>query len=506
MKIRAKIFVSPGAAIAMLVIMATVSVAMMWRLNSNVTTFRTGALKQHEAALTARGELNAAHALAYRTLTWGANLSKDELLAARKQIRTTIDGAAAELGLDLAKADGSSDKVHADLLKFAKTVDRSIELAAIEPNDGIAMMRDADKLAIALGNDVDQRVKQSNESADRLFDSVRASFTNMVWLLGGMLAFAVAIAAAVALWVSRGLLNSIAQANGAAQRLAEGDLSVDVKRSSADEMGDLLEALGRSVVSFRNALRVVHDSSNSIHVASTEVSVGNNDLSARTEQQSSNLQQTAASMEQLTSTVKHSADSAGQANELAASASTVAARGGEMVGRVVSTMGQIRASSQKISEIIGVIDGIAFQTNILALNAAVEAARAGEQGRGFAVVAAEVRSLAQRSAQAAREIKNLISDSVEKVETGSQLVDDAGRTMGEIVTQVKRVATLIGEVTTATHEQSGGIGQVNAAVSQLDQMTQQNAALVEESAAAAESLKEQARKLADAVSAFKLGT
>jgi methyl-accepting chemotaxis protein len=249
----------------------------------------------------------------------------------------------------------------------------------------------------------------------------------------------------------------------------------------------------------------VQNATESIGTASAEIATGNQDLSARTEQTASNLQQAASSMEQLTGTVKQSADSARHANQLATSAAEVAARGGQVVSQVVATMDDINASSKKIADIIGVIDGIAFQTNILALNAAVEAARAGEQGRGFAVVASEVRSLAQRSAEAAKEIKGLIGASVEKVEGGSRLVADAGRTMAEIVSSVQRVSDIIGEITAASAEQSDGIGQINTSVSQLDQMTQQNSALVEQSAAAADSLKEQAVKLAQVVGTFKLG-
>jgi len=266
---------------------------------------------------------------------------------------------------------------------------------------------------------------------------------------------------------------------------------------AAREMAEALEAIERR-------MSQVLQAAESINTASREIAQGNLDLSSRTEQQASRLQETAASMDEMTATVKQNSETAKQANQLAASASEVAAKGGEVVGHVVSTMGEITASSRKISEIIAVIDGIAFQTNILALNAAVEAARAGEQGRGFAVVAGEVRSLAQRSAQAAREIKTLISDSVERVETGSRLVNDAGQTMADIVTQVRRVTDLIGEIASATMQQNAGIGQVNQAVTQLDQMTQQNAALVEQSAAAAASLKEQADNLAAALAAFKL--
>ena len=249
----------------------------------------------------------------------------------------------------------------------------------------------------------------------------------------------------------------------------------------------------------------VQTSAVSIETASAEIASGNHDLSTRTEQAASSLQQTAASMEQLTSTVRQSADSARQANQLAASASEIAVRGGQVVGQVVTTMDEINHSSKKISDIIGVIDAIAFQTNILALNAAVEAARAGEQGRGFAVVAGEVRNLAQRSAEAAKEIKGLIGSSVDRVETGSRLVAEAGQTMNEIVGSVQRVSDIIGEITAASGEQSDGIGQVNDAVNQLDQMTQQNAALVEESSAAAQSLKDQALNLAKAILVFNPG-
>ena len=280
-----------------------------------------------------------------------------------------------------------------------------------------------------------------------------------------------------------------------------GNLAVEVPAAPA---GSLLAGLQAMVQSVRNTVIQVRNSTDSIGTASAEIATGNQDLSSRTEQTASNLQQAASSMEQLTGTVKQSADSARHANQLASSAAEVAARGGVVVQQVVTTMDEINASSKKISDIIGVIDGIAFQTNILALNAAVEAARAGEQGRGFAVVASEVRSLASRSADAAKEIKGLIGASVEKVEGGTRLVTDAGATMQEIVSSVKRVSDMIGEITAAAGEQSQGIGEINGAVAQLDQMTQQNAALVEESTAAAESLKEQAVRLAQVVGTFKL--
>ena len=311
-------------------------------------------------------------------------------------------------------------------------------------------------------------------------------------------------AVALAWWMQRKIVGDLVRAVNVTHEVASGNLAADVKTDRDDEVGDLMRALASMTQQLSTSLQTVLHSSASIQSASAEIATGNQDLSTRTEQTASNLQMAASSMEQLTGTVKQSADSARQANQLASSAAEVAARGGVVVSQVVSTMDEINSSSKKIADIIGVIDGIAFQTNILALNAAVEAARAGEQGRGFAVVASEVRSLAGRSAEAAREIKGLIGASVERVEAGSRLVADAGQTMSEIVGSVQRVSDIIGEITAASAEQSDGIGQVTTSVSQLDQMTQQNAALVEQSAAAAESLKDQANRLAQVVGAFRL--
>ncbi len=314
----------------------------------------------------------------------------------------------------------------------------------------------------------------------------------------------VLLAAFIGTLLIRNISRSLAQALSVAGRIAQGDLSIPVHVDSRDEIGRVLEAIKTMQDSLRQLISEIRSATDTINTASKEIASGNSDLSQRTEEQASSLEETASSMEELTSTVKQNAENAKQANQLAIGASDVASKGGAVVSQVVTTMDSINESSRKIVDIISVIDGIAFQTNILALNAAVEAARAGEQGRGFAVVAGEVRTLAQRSAAAAKEIKTLIGDSVEKVEGGSKQVAQAGQTMEEIVTSIKRVTDIMSEITSASVEQSQGIEQVNTAITQMDEVTQQNAALVEEAAAAAESLEEQAQNLVELAGIFKL--
>ncbi|RZI42460.1 methyl-accepting chemotaxis protein [Herbaspirillum sp. HC18] len=317
----------------------------------------------------------------------------------------------------------------------------------------------------------------------------------------------VLLAAAIGFWITRSLLRQLGgepdYAASIASRIAEGDLTVQVELRHGDQ-SSVLHAMSRMRDNLAVIVSQVRQGTEMIANASGEIAAGNLDLSSRTEEQASSLEETASSMEELTSTVKQNADNARQANGLASSASEVAQRGGDVVSQVVDTMGAINESARKIVDIIGVIDGIAFQTNILALNAAVEAARAGEQGRGFAVVATEVRNLAQRSAAAAKEIKTLINDSVDKVDSGARLVDQAGATMQEIVESVRRVTDIMGEITAASQEQTAGIEQINQAISQMDEVTQQNASLVEEAAAASEAMQDQAAKLVQAVGAFKV--
>jgi methyl-accepting chemotaxis protein len=317
-------------------------------------------------------------------------------------------------------------------------------------------------------------------------------------------ALVLAIGVAFSLWLTTGITRPLHRAVGFARKVAAGDLTSRVEVDSKDESGQLLQALNEMNGNILRIVTQVRTGTESIASGTSQIAAGNTDLSQRTEEQASSLQQTASSMEELTSIVRQNADNAKQASSLAVNASEIATKGGEVVGQVVDTMDKINDASRKVVDIIAVIEGIAFQTNILALNAAVEAARAGEQGRGFAVVAGEVRSLAQRSATAAKEIKTLIGDSAERVEKGSQLVAQAGLTMEEIVGAVKRVTDIMGEISAASAEQSAGIEQVNQAVNQMDTVTQQNAALVEQAAAAAGSLEEQAQRLKEAVSSFRV--
>ena len=362
-----------------------------------------------------------------------------------------------------------------------------------------------DPAAQAYGAKVLSLVQIQRKSIDDTAHAIEAAHQRSTKLVVLFSVLAAALGTVGAWLITRSITAPLSAAVGVAETVAAGDLGTQFASYSKDEVGDLMRALQSMNGALSNVVSEVQQGTSAISTASSEIAAGNLDLSSRTEQQASSLEETAASMEELTSTVRQNADNAHQANTLAVAASEVAVRGGAIVGRVVDTMSSIDASARKIVDIIGVIDGIAFQTNILALNAAVEAARAGEQGRGFAVVASEVRNLAQRSAGAAKEIKTLIGDSMTQVNAGTTLVQQAGATMNDVVSSVARVTDMMSEITSATQEQRIGIDQVNEAIAQMDQVTQQNAALVEEAAAAAASMQEQAARLAQAAAGFRLG-
>ncbi len=458
----------------------------------------------------AQEQIAQGHAGVYRTVALIGSLDEPKIKSYRADLARQLAGVkrvAAVIGESHADDAALLEGVNTlgkQIDKYLAQADSAIDLASVDSNTGIAAMQGADTTFAALTTTMGAVVKRVEAGSNETMAAANQRSSRIGWLLGALGLVCAGVAVTLSWLMQRKLTTELARAAAIAGEVAAGNLAVDARSERHDEVGDLVRALGAMAAQLGASMRTVLDSSESIRTASTEIATGNLDLSVRTEQTASSLQQAAASMEQLTGTVKQSADSARQANQLASSAAEVAARGGKVVAQVVSTMTEINVASKKIGDIIGVIDGIAFQTNILALNAAVEAARAGEQGRGFAVVASEVRSLAQRSAQAAKEIKALIGASVEKVEGGSRLVADAGQTMNEIVSSVQRVSNIIGEITAASTEQSDGIGQVNTSVVQLDQMTQQNAALVEQSAAAAESLKDQAGKLAQVVGNFRL--
>ncbi|WP_279761471.1 methyl-accepting chemotaxis protein [Mitsuaria sp. GD03876] len=437
-----------------------------------------------EVVKAAHGQWDASRKAAAASLDEVAALSPEDDKAVLMQIKAALDAYAQ-------KAANVVNQLEAGAYDHAAVADRLLEPAKAQVAEAEKQLAEVEK-------------RMETQAAD-MRAGIEKTQGGVLWTFGLVLVFAAIVVVPLTLLNMHTICTPLAEAEALAEAIAEGDLSRAMKPvQGVDEASKLMRSLHHMQEALQSMVGQLRTAADSIRTASVEIATGNQDLSSRTEQTASNLQQAASSLVQLTGTVKQTADSARTANQLASSASGAAAKGGDVVSQVVSTMDEINSSSKRISDIIGTIDGIAFQTNILALNAAVEAARAGEQGRGFAVVAGEVRSLAQRSAEAAREIKTLIGASVERVETGSRLVQEAGTTMSDIVASVQRVTDIIGEITAASSEQSDGITQVNQGVSQLDQMTQQNAALVEESAAAAESLKDQAERLGSVVDRFRV--
>ena len=506
LRIRTRLFVGFGILVAMLLLSGLFAVQ-----NMNVLASQTKNLYEHPMAVT-----NAILAVDGNIVRMHRSM-KDVALARTpedvQKAATAVDGYEKQVYEDMKVVKVAFlgppkmvEDITRPIAEWKPIRDRVIalmkegkaeEAATITKNDGAVK---TDEIRKSVGD----LKKWAQDKGVSFFENAEKTRSQSVWIFVLANAIAVVLAVIVAFYISNSITTPVAQALRVAETVASGDLTSRIENESRDEIGQLLAAMKAMQESLSKVVNNVREGSESVATASAQIAQGNNDLSQRTEEQASALEETAASMEQLSATVKQNADSAKQANQLAQNASTVAVRGGEVVAKVVDTMKGINDSSKKIADIISVIDGIAFQTNILALNAAVEAARAGEQGRGFAVVATEVRSLAGRSAEAAKEIKSLINASVERVEQGTVLVDQAGATMTEVVGSIRRVTDLMGEISAASTEQSQGVAQIGEAVQQMDQVTQQNAALVEEMAAAASSLKSQAQDLVGTVAVFKL--
>jgi methyl-accepting chemotaxis protein len=510
MKVWQKVLVAPAVAVVFLMLLGAVSFGVMKQQNVALDELAKDRFAGYQIAADSAQDISEVHSNVYRLLTWMANLSEDKVKKTRADEKAKIDEVVKQVTRFAAGPQLSDEErrltasVLKQLVDYGRNVDSAIDISTVEVGMGMMAMQAADAHFQALLKEFTALVQLEKKLAQESYEASASAASHAIALVLGILLLAIVLSVGIALFMSKVIVRPLRSAITTADRIAGGDLSEDVQVTGTDETGQLLSALSEMTQKLRTLVGEVAAGANMVSDTSAQIAQGNLDLSQRTEEQASTLEETASSMEELTSTVTQNAQNARQASQLAVSASEVARKGGQVVAQVVSTMTGISDSSKKIADIISVIDGIAFQTNILALNAAVEAARAGEQGRGFAVVAAEVRSLAQRSAVAAKEIKTLIGDSVDKVDAGTQLVDAAGQTMEEIVASVKKVSDLIAEIAAAGQEQSSGIEQVNTAVTQMDQVVQQNASLVEEATAATESMKQQAGSLLRMVSRFKL--
>jgi len=497
-----------GVICAMLVLMIILSNAMLGRINAGTDEIVNQRMPRIDMAVRVQDQTNSI-AIALRNVM----LSRDAADRARQvedimASRRTMDELLAQMRDAIQSEQGRAllAQMEQETATYQRGQDDVIRLVQAGEMDAAHALMGGDMrpLLLRLKAATGEQAALQKEIAARAAQEAGATYRSTSLLMWGLGAAALLLAGLVAWLITRSITRPLNQALEVANTVAAGDLTSRIEVTTHDETGQLLAALKTMNASLANTVGTVRVGTDTIAVAASQVAVGAQDLSSRTEQQASALEEAASSMEELTSTVRQNADNARQANVLAEAASNVAARGGDVVRQVVGTMNDINAASARINDIIGVIDGIAFQTNILALNAAVEAARAGEQGRGFAVVASEVRNLAQRSAAAAKEIKGLIGDSTGAVEQGSKLVAEAGSTMEEIVDSVRRVTDIMAEISAASSEQSAGIEQINQAVTQMDQGTQQNAALVEEAAAAATAMREQSTLLAQAVAVFRI--
>jgi methyl-accepting chemotaxis protein len=509
LRIGPKLLLAPGLVLVLLMLLSAAAYYGMVRQNAsleNMVQVRAARLK---VAADVSGDAKYAHANIYQLLAWiNGSFAQARLNALIVEISKKHGAIAVQLS-ELAKVSDPAERKIVDassaaLAAYRKSVTDTIELAQMDQSIAANSMQKAEKQFVLLNTQLAQLSALEKSLAESAHATAKAEFRTLGASMAGLVLLSIALSLLVTMRVRRAMLADIRAISDVVGELANGRLTVGTSNDGRDEIAETSRALDHTIATLNSTLRTILTSVHSIDTASQEIASGNHDLSTRTEMQAGSLEQTASAMETLTAAVKDNASNARQANELAASAATLAASGGKAVDRAVATMEQIKASSRKIVEIIGVIDGISFQTNILALNAAVEAARAGEQGRGFAVVASEVRTLAQRSAAAAKEIKALIAASVAIIDGGSASVNEAGSSMGNIVASVQQVNDIIERISVASSEQAEGIAEVNHAVGQMDDMTQQNSALVEQAAAAAESLHEQTVNLAKAVSIFKI--
>jgi methyl-accepting chemotaxis protein len=509
LRIGPKLLLAPGLVLVLLLLLSGAAYYGMVRQNASLENMVQVRAARLQSVADVAGDAKYAHANVYQLLAWiNGSFAKNRLDA----LTTDIERRHAELKKRLGELDAVADGAEkkpieaslAALAAYRKAVKDTIEMAQVDQSIATNSMQKAEKDFGVLNQHLASLAALEKTLSEQAYGAAKNEFHSLVTSMAALVVLSIGLSLAVTMLVRRAMLRDIDAISTVVRELAEGRLTGSAGNDGRDEIADTSRALDQTIANLNTTLRSVLDSVRSIDTASKEIASGNLDLSTRTEMQAGSLQQTASAMETLTHAVKDNASNARLATELAAEATRLASSGGQAVDRAVTTMESIRASSRKIVEIIGVIDGISFQTNILALNAAVEAARAGEQGRGFAVVASEVRTLAQRSASAAKEIKTLIADSVAIIDNGNASVNEAGMSMGSVVASVQQVNDIIGRIAVASNEQADGITEVNRAVGQMDDMTQQNAALVEQAAAAAASLHEQTVNLARAVSVFQI--
>jgi len=509
LRIGPKLLLAPGLVLVLLLMLSGAAYYGMVRQNASLENMVQVRAARLQSVADAAADAKYVHANAYQLLAWiNGSFAKNRLDALIADIGRRHATLKSQLG-ELSKVAGGAERKPVEaslaaLAAYAKAVQETIEMAQVDQSIATNSMQKAEKEFGVLNQQLAQLAALEKTLSEQAYAAAREEFHSLGSTMAFLVLLSIAVSLAVTMRVRRAMLADIGAIAAVVGELAVGRLSASAKSEGRDEIAGVSRALDQTIATLNQTLRSVLDSVRSIDTASREIANGNLDLSTRTELQASSLQETASTMESLTTAVKDNANNARLATELAAEAARLAAGGGQAVDRAVATMESIRGSSRKIVEIIGVIDGISFQTNLLALNAAVEAARAGEQGRGFAVVAAEVRTLAQRSASAAKEIKALIADSVVIIDNGSAAVNEAGSSMGSVVASVQQVNDIIARISVASNEQAEGIVDVNRAVGQMDDMTQQNAALVEQAAAAAASLHEQTVNLAGAVSVFQI--